>query len=92
MSPCAAVQIGMACSSSASPLAVSVSRRERRSSASGVTFSKPRHSNGLRLAVSMVRSIASKLATGDDGDWMIQITDPHGAKVMLTGKREEGAA
>lgn len=29
---------------------------------------------------------------GDDGDWMIQIIDPQGAKVMLTGKREEGAA
>ena len=29
---------------------------------------------------------------GDDGDWMIQADDPHGAKVMFTGKRKAGAA
>lgn len=28
---------------------------------------------------------------GDDGDWMIQIDDPQGGKVMLTGKRNSGA-
>lgn len=29
---------------------------------------------------------------GDEGDWMIQIDDPQGARVMLTGKRPGGAA
>lgn len=28
---------------------------------------------------------------GDQGDWMIQIKDPQGAKVMFTGKRKNGA-
>lgn len=28
---------------------------------------------------------------GDQGDWMIQINDPQGAKVMLTGKRQSAA-
>lgn len=29
---------------------------------------------------------------GDQGDWMIQIDDPQGGKLMLTGKRTGGAA
>lgn len=29
---------------------------------------------------------------GDQGDWMIQTTDPQGAKAMFTGKRKAGAA
>ncbi|WP_324752029.1 VOC family protein [Roseovarius sp. Pro17] len=29
---------------------------------------------------------------GDKGDWLIQATDPQGAKVMFTGKRKAGAA
>ncbi|WP_138932858.1 VOC family protein [Roseovarius arcticus] len=28
---------------------------------------------------------------GDQGDWMIQLNDPQGAKVMFTGKRKNGA-
>lgn len=28
---------------------------------------------------------------GDEGDWLVQANDPHGAKVMFTGKRKTGA-
>jgi hypothetical protein len=63
MRRCVASQIGPAARSRARPASVRTRRRIRRSAGSSRAASRPRCSSGLRLAVRVVRSIASNAAT-----------------------------
>ena len=60
-------QTGTARSISSCPLAVRLKTRLRRSAGSGAIFTSPRRSRGLSAAVNVVRSIASREATGPIG-------------------------
>ena len=60
---CVRSQIGTAASKTARPTSVNFRRRIRRSVSSAITVRRPRLSSGFKLAVKVVRSIASSVAT-----------------------------
>jgi hypothetical protein len=64
ISRCVRSHIGIAARSKVCPSAVSVKIRLRRSEGSCDIFTKPRFSSGFNAAVNVVRSIASREATG----------------------------
>ena len=61
---CVLRQTGTARSSRACPFAVRLNTRLRRLDGSGAIFTRPRRSRGLSAAVSVVRSMAKREATG----------------------------
>ena len=74
-SPCVLSHTGTALASSSCPSLVSCKMRLRRSPGSGEIFTSPRRSNGFNAAVNVVRSIASREATGPIGGGMGRLSD-----------------